>query len=262
MTIKKIKSSFLPERAIIGDIDVLVCSMGGVGTTFLMTFLRQYFRLNNRLDMDGLKHLDRPPLVFGNKIKALYIYGNPINATLSLFRREIQHQHSSKTLANYPDLDPISEDETIDFYFNKGVDRLKFAEHFDNWSNPEVNYPIMLLKYENIWDNLPQIFKFLNIPSSELDKFPDQKERNSSFNQLSSENKDKAEKMYGDLQRIIENCESIKIIETKVSNYKLLNKYLLFFVENPWDILISLLKKLYRNIKLSFQSSSTILNKN
>ena len=51
------KSIYLPK-----EMELLVCSYGGVGTTFLIDFLAQYKICNNRDDKDGFKHLDKPPV--------------------------------------------------------------------------------------------------------------------------------------------------------------------------------------------------------
>ncbi|MBI3333889.1 hypothetical protein HYZ97_00165, partial [Candidatus Pacearchaeota archaeon] len=63
------------------NLDVLVASCGGVGTSFFMRFLNRFKKVNCVNNCDGFKHLVAPPPVAQRKFKAVYIYGNPIDAT-------------------------------------------------------------------------------------------------------------------------------------------------------------------------------------
>jgi len=67
--------------------DVLVSSFGGVGTTFLMKFLNQNLSVNCPNDRDHLKHALYPPISPSPNLKAIYVFGDPIEAAISLFRR-------------------------------------------------------------------------------------------------------------------------------------------------------------------------------
>lgn len=71
--IQRLHLNFLKQQAIITDLETIICSPGGVGTTFLIKFIAQYKSVNNSKDRDGIKHLDRPPLVLNNSLKAIYI---------------------------------------------------------------------------------------------------------------------------------------------------------------------------------------------
>ena len=66
---------FLKQQVIRGNINVLVCSPGGVGSSFFIAFLEKYKSVNSYKDRDGLKHIDRPPLTLNSNLKAIYIYG-------------------------------------------------------------------------------------------------------------------------------------------------------------------------------------------
>ena len=113
-------------------------------------------------------------------------------------------------------------------YLEEGIDRLKLGAHFENWNNSRVTYPIMLVKYESIWENLPEIFDYLEIPKSEIGNFPPPQNRNSDWNLLSEDLKDLFFNMYGDLQEKIMNFDDIKIIKPKLSTYIFLPKYALY----------------------------------
>jgi|GEM_PF-61610 len=196
-------------------LDVIICSSGGVGTSFFMDFVQKYKYINSPSDIDGLKHLDQPPTgKTKQNFKALYIFGDPLNAVVSLFRRNYQQPHSCKLLANYLDIEPIARYCSLEEYVNEGIDRLKLEQHFDNWSNAQVNYPIMLVKYETMWEHLPEIFDFLEIPTSEIEELEkERKERESDWIKLPEETKDKLSAMYGKFSEKVANFEEIKIIE-------------------------------------------------
>lgn len=46
------------------NIDLIICSYGGVGTSFLIEFFSKYKNCNDARDVDRLKHVDRPPISF------------------------------------------------------------------------------------------------------------------------------------------------------------------------------------------------------
>lgn len=219
-----IKNRVIPE-----NIDVLVGSFGGCGSSFFTKFLAQYKTVNHnhtRNELKDLKHVDRPPLTLQQNLKAIYIFGDPYNAIYSMFRRKLQRNNSILFLSNYF-INPIDVDCTLEQYLEEGIDRLKLGNAFENWSNSKVNYPIMLVKYEALWDHLPEIFDYLEIPRSEIKNFPNQKERNSNWQSLSQEAKHNLHQMYGELHYKIKDYDEIKIIEPNYSMYTYLPKYML-----------------------------------
>ncbi|MBR8826989.1 MAG: tetratricopeptide repeat protein [Gomphosphaeria aponina SAG 52.96 = DSM 107014] len=203
------------QKQILAWLDVIICSSGGVGTSFFMDFVQEHKYINSPGDIDGLKHLDQPPIgKTKQNFKALYIFGDPLNAVVSLFRRNFQHPHSCKLLANYVDIEPIARYCSLEEYVDEGIDRLKLEQHFDNWSNAQVNYPIMLVKYETMWEHLPEIFYFLEIPASGIEELEkERKERESDWIKLPEETKEKLSAMYGKFSEKVANFEEIKIIE-------------------------------------------------
>lgn len=201
----------LKHHFISDNIDTLVCSPGGVATTSFMEFIRQYRTINDPWDRDGLKHIDRPPLTRNSNLKAIYIYGDPLNLIISLFRRNYQEVHSRKLLANYPTIAPILETEGIDDYLDKSVDRLKLENHFKNWKRGSENYPIMMIKYEDMWNNLPEVFNYLEIPASEISNFPEHKKRSADWRKASIKNQKKLHYIYGELFREIQKFDNISI---------------------------------------------------
>jgi hypothetical protein len=191
------------------DADHLVCSFGGVGTTFLMKFASQYVVVNDWANCDGLKHLPRPPRSFGRNVKVLYVFGDPINAVLSLFERGYARHHAGvmTSLTWRGNL-------TLTEFLDRGYDYFRFAETFAAWSAPmKRDYPLMLLRYETMWKHLEAIFDFFDLPSDKIDQFPPQHERSSNFRKLPLTMQQKLIEMYGGLQQHIANFNEIKLID-------------------------------------------------
>lgn len=186
------------------NIELLVTSGGGVGTTFVIDFLQNYKVCNDRNDKDGFKHRDRPTPSKNPDFKAIYVFGNPINAIYSLFRRDYHHEESYKLLQNHPQLTPIPKEMSLDAFAAEGVDRFLFENHFRNWNEKFYQYPVMFIRYEKIWDHLEPLLEFAGIPLSEIDKFPELKERKTQLDQISDATKENMRKIYGDFHDYLE----------------------------------------------------------
>ena len=186
------------------NVELLVTSGGGVGTTFVIDFLNNYKVCNNRDDKDGFKHRDRPTPAGNPDFKAIYVFGNPINAIYSLFRRDYHHEESYKLLQNHPNLTPIPKEMPLDDFAAEGKDRFLFESHFRNWNENYYQYPVMFIRYEKIWENLEPLLEFAGIPLSEIDKFPEQKERKTQLDQISEVTQSNMRKIYGDFHDYLE----------------------------------------------------------
>ena len=122
---KKLKSLIIPR-----NINVLISSMGGVGTTFFIKHIKRHTTTNDILNSDGFKHLPFPPFSSNKNIKYIYIYGNPIDSVISLFRRNHQVAQSRKLLLFNNKLNCIKRDTTLEQYAAEGVDRFLFSNQF------------------------------------------------------------------------------------------------------------------------------------
>ncbi len=67
--------------------EVIVCSLGGVGTTFVMRHIRQFSDTNDPFDVDGLKHLPRPPRFLARRPKVVFVSGDARDSMNSIERR-------------------------------------------------------------------------------------------------------------------------------------------------------------------------------
>lgn len=186
-------SIFLPRH-----INTLVVSYGGVGTTFLMKHLADYRQLNDFYDEDRLKHRGLPPLRFSELPKCIYVYGDPVKAVLSLFRRGYQMAQSQKLQhAGVTRNGPIAEGETLDAYARAGIDRFRFEEHFTNWHDRFVLYPTLFVRYEALFDHVQDIADFLELPTKVVEHFPEKKARTKSAEEIAPETMERLDQMYG-----------------------------------------------------------------
>lgn len=186
------------------NLDATISSFGGVGTSFLMHFFKQYIRINCSHNTDYLKHIDTPPLTHKINFRAVYIYGNPIEATVSLFKRNYHSVHSKYLLRSHPKIEPISKQDDLENYLNRKTDKFKFETHFEQWLHSKRHYPILFLKYEYLWDYLPELFDFLEIERKYIYLFPNKKKRTSKLDEILPENLSQLNNMYGKLVEQIE----------------------------------------------------------
>jgi len=209
-TKKKLHSLIVPK-----EIDVLICSTGGVGTTFLMKHISNYKVTNKSNGKDSFKHLVFPPLSYNQNIKYVYIFGNPIESVISLFSRNFQHWHSSKLLKFNNSVKSIGHNTTLEEYTRERTDRFLFSEHFNNWLTLSKFYPTLFLKYEKIWENLEILYDFLEIPLEEIKSFPEQKKRSSEFSSLDKETQNGLKKIYGEFEQYINEFDDCTIVNDR-----------------------------------------------
>ncbi len=181
------------------EIEVLVVSAGGVGTTFLLREFAKYKTVNDPDNRDGFKHLPLPPFSRNENLKVIYIFGNPLTATVSLFRRKYQHTQSIKMQQYAAPEFLIPYEMTLSDYTAQGKNGLPFRRHFENWKTHFARHEILFLRYETLFENLEIIREFLNLPTEFLINFPSKKLRKSSLEGLEAETLAGLNKMYGAL---------------------------------------------------------------
>lgn len=173
------------SRFVRADVEIVVASCGGVGTTFLIDFLSKYKKVNHSQNSDKLKHLSIPPVSFRKFFKIVYVWGNPVDSVVSIFRRNYQ-QHLSIHLQSYNRIfyRILPKEMTLEQYVRVGKDRFLFKKNYLNWHNKYLACPTLFISYEKIWDYLPQLFAFLDIPLTEINRFPPKKIRASDVSSL------------------------------------------------------------------------------
>ncbi len=165
------------------EIEVLIVSAGGVGTSFLAEAISKFKNTNQFEDEDGYKHLPFPPLSRA-ECKIIYVMGDPIIATLSLFRRDFQHWQSLKLQRFYFKRSVIPLGQCLEEYARVGIDGFCFERHHHNWSKRYLSNPTLFVKYESIHDSVSQIREFLDLPIDFEDTFPARVERQSKVESL------------------------------------------------------------------------------
>jgi hypothetical protein len=94
---------------------------------------------------------------------------------------------------------PMTSEWDLPRYLDHGEDLFRLEEHFDNWSNPPPGTRVLLVRYESMWDHLPEIFRFAEIPESLIRRFPERRRRVSDWRNLPDEIRTRLEEIYGPL---------------------------------------------------------------
>ena len=187
------------------NLEVLVVSAGGVGTSFLMKQIGLFKKTNDIDNKDGYKHMSIPPIPKNNRVKVIYVFGDPMLACVSLFRRNyactqsvvIQKYNKKKKL--------IDHDENLSEYLEKGIDKLMFEKHFINWHRTFKVYPTLFIRYDAIHDNISEIKQFLGLPEEFLKTFPPEKVRSSRIEDLENYELERLNELYGKFRNEILN---------------------------------------------------------
>ena len=169
------------SRIVSPQIQAVIVSPGGCGTTTLMNFLSVHCRINDAGDSDGLKHFPGPLLPLNPSCRFLYVYGDPVDACISLFRRGFaspQSRRLNRRLAGAPST--IGLEETIETYAAIGVDRIGLAAHFQAWFASPRPYPVAFVHYDSLWTSLPGVLEYLQLPAGIAAAFPERFERHGS----------------------------------------------------------------------------------
>lgn len=190
---------------------VQVTSFGGCGTTMLQRFLQEHGRdVPGSLDAMPWKHARVPPA--SHKVKdgfrACYLFANPMDAVLSVFRRGFQHWHIQRMQG---DLSQWKWDWELEDFLRCRTDFFRLGEHFTNWTTAERDYPILLLRFETLWEYLPEVFEFLELPYDLMEQFPDERPRRSTWEDESPAVREALLELYGDLHRRVEAFPDLRI---------------------------------------------------
>lgn len=200
------------------EIEVLVVSFGGVGTSFLSDAISKYARVNQFEDEDGYKHLPIAPLCQGSKqLKVIYVFGDPIVASISLFRRDFQVAQSRKLQRYNIKRKLIPVGMTIDQYARAGQDCFCFEQHYKNWHETYRYSPSLFVKYDAIHDSLPDIKGFLGLPEGFIKNFPAKIQRASSADGVSQECLEGLKAIHGAFAKKVRQLPDVEVLEPRRS---------------------------------------------
>lgn len=189
--------------------DVLVSSMGKVGTTMLLRFF-------NIKISEHAKYTPAPPIEKSIN-KAVYMFSDPFNLLISIYRHSCPvrkekwpQKHCKNMGGEYRKIKPEWD---LNDYLNNGEDLFGFEKQFYNWTGAkDAPYPILLLRYETLADNLSPLFDFLDIPKRHRSRLPRSQQKIFNRNELSDEERQGLEAVYGKLKRDVDFLSDVTII--------------------------------------------------
>lgn len=166
------------------QLDAIVCSWGGAGSTMLCEFLQKHLAINSSCDEDSLKHLPLPPVSLNRNLKCVFVVCDPVETVVSLFRRGF-HQLQSRKLRRHTVVgNAMSPDCTLGEYAERGEEMFGFEGVLENYYSRHILYPTLFLNYSSIWSELGRVQKFLGLTKEQMSQFPEQVERKSKRERL------------------------------------------------------------------------------
>ena len=158
-----------------------VFSAGGCGTNYVRKLV-EVFRIKDRTIINPQNknvitsvHLFQPPKIEdSDNFLAVYVFGDPYLSLASICRRIIAptlNILAGKNIASdFVEKDPKKRRENalkdkdqndgikvIDFLNKYPYDVLRFKQHWENWANAKVDYPILFIKYEDLQKSFDEI---------------------------------------------------------------------------------------------------------
>jgi hypothetical protein len=135
----------------VNDVDVWLCSPGGAGSNMLKDYLHQFVRVKSPMMAGLLTHHSEPVNCHKPNFKAIYLHRHPLDAVQSMKRRGLVRTNIRK-LNNKRGL-PATEVFLLE----------SVLRQFKNWTTREVNYPIICVKYESLFENRNLLGEFLGL---------------------------------------------------------------------------------------------------
>ena len=194
-----------------------VTSFGGTGTTMLIEWLNSIgASLPTDPDSGEWKHLPHPPTLEDYSIpqdfKAIYLIGDPVDSLLSVFRRGYHRWHALRMRSENrwpPSIDlsdsPNPPSWGIGEFVALKKDCFGIIKHFENWTKSTKEsrgYPIMIIKYETLCDNLTALSSFIGLSKTQISTFPRRRARAPRSRELETGRAGLIE-IYGELQKVI-----------------------------------------------------------
>ena len=178
-------------------------SMGGVGSTALAR------HIGSIADKTVREHAFSPGVYDSfSDMRLGYMFGNPYNSVLSIFRRSYQQMHVKAMHANSGTRPANLRGVTLEEYLERGIDEFYVERQFDNWVNgANIKHPTILIRYELLDGNIDQILDFFRCSKPFVFKA-----RKSSWQDQPEHIRSGLERIYGAVNEKIESMPAVKIL--------------------------------------------------
>lgn len=186
---------------------LFVYSYGGNGTRMFYEFVKGRYRVNEQASVHGKVHKWIP-----SNAKAILIIGNPIDSVKSFYRK--QGSSDSNFIEKHCLHLGIDDFGIRDLksYARAQKDLFQLESYWDRIIGQNRTYDLMVVKFEALWDNLGEVFSFLEMEDSMAD-FPAQRSRSSSLKSVLTEDDIHLLKStYASFQRKLDNSPDIFVI--------------------------------------------------
>jgi hypothetical protein len=167
----------------------IVASFGGVASKTLIRGLLNHPARTTKFSLVPRHHTHRrrPYLYLPPGKRVIYLYGDPAHAIASFFRRDLTPTSVVEPTDSHPgfvgfarahckNLDgayqQIGKGYGIEDFLRSPDDPFGLADHFRRWTEARVPYPLLLVRYETLWQQLGEVHEFVGLPPAEAASFP------------------------------------------------------------------------------------------
>jgi hypothetical protein len=209
---KAVRKKLREHRARSGDPrrinhTVQITSYGGSGTTAICDYLSDAgVDLPRTPDYFPFKHQRNPPSPekVPEGFRAVYVYGDPRDVVVSLFRRGLQLGQYRWSHGGWrgPSPEVRQRLSSLESFLEAGIDELGLEDHLDRWLTRDPSgYPVLFVKYESLAEAWPTVRDFVGLAPSHpcLPLLP----RESDWSSLPDDLRERLDRMYEGLVRRI-----------------------------------------------------------
>ncbi len=150
--------------------NIYLYSTGGCGTRMLYKWLKPRC---NKINGQGDVHYGKPPKNLRPNDRVIHLFGNPIPIISSFFYR---HKNNGRFIVEHSNNMRIpTPDTNVKNFIKSNRDQFQLEKHFNKHKNRPNS---ILINYHTLWDNLPEILKYIGL-EDDIDSFPAKVERRS-----------------------------------------------------------------------------------
>jgi len=195
-----------------------VYSFGGSGSKYLVKKICDELNLR---DYDRYHSHERSPSakLLAEGGRAIFVYGEPIDAVMSFFARRISRTSQHGYLPTDGSGNPLwamlhcrniggrsqSINPSWDFkaYLKQSDDYFDLESFMRNWLELRIAQEILFVRYESMWRECPNIANFLGFDHGFVERFGTPKERRSRSSDLDSQTLKQAQAIYDPVRSLL-----------------------------------------------------------